>query len=115
MLTPLGVITLVVLAWECVCLLSAQCVNFVCNDGNVVQLSAPLFTLFDFFWMFLIKRNAFHFFLKDNILLLTGPGYIALGPGPREYSTCDRFHVRFTISSDVRYQEFSTLSNTLMQ
>ena len=26
----------VLLAWECFCLLSAQCVNFVCNEGNVV-------------------------------------------------------------------------------
>ena len=42
MLTPIGVITPVVLAWECFCLLSAQCVNFVCNEGNVVQLSVPI-------------------------------------------------------------------------
>ena len=26
----------VILAWECFCLLSAQCVIFVCNEGNVV-------------------------------------------------------------------------------
>ena len=47
--TPIGLITPVVLAWEYVCLLSAQCVNFVYNDGNVVQLSAPYITLCDFY------------------------------------------------------------------
>ena len=28
------------------------------------------------------------FFPKNNILLSTGPGCFALGPGPREYRTC---------------------------
>ena len=49
--TPIGVITPV---WFCVvlarqCLLSLQCVNFVCNEGNVVQLFAPYITLCDFY------------------------------------------------------------------
>ena len=39
------------------------------------------------FWMFLTKRNTFYFFLKNNILLSTGPGCFALGPGPREFRT----------------------------
>jgi hypothetical protein len=30
------------------CLLSAQCVNFVRNEGNFVQMSAPYITLCDF-------------------------------------------------------------------
>jgi hypothetical protein len=46
--SPIVVITPVVLPWECFCLLSSQCVNFVCNEGNVVQLSAPYITLCDF-------------------------------------------------------------------
>ena len=35
---PIGVITPVIIAWEGFCLQSAQCVNFVCNEGYVVQL-----------------------------------------------------------------------------
>ena len=47
--SPIVVITPVVLPWECFCLLSSQCVNFVCNEGNVVQLSASYITLYDFY------------------------------------------------------------------
>ena len=49
----IGVITPVVLSWECFCLLSAQCVNLVCNEGNVVQLPAPYITLSDCLVQFL--------------------------------------------------------------
>ena len=48
MLTPIGVITPVVLPWEYLCLLSAQSVNFGCNEGNVVQLYAYYITFFVF-------------------------------------------------------------------
>ena len=50
MFMPIGVITPVVLALECFCLLSAQCVNLVCNEGNIVQLSALYITLCDFYF-----------------------------------------------------------------
>ena len=45
LLTTIGVITQVrfyaVLAYECMCLMGVLCVDFVCIEGNVVQLSAP--------------------------------------------------------------------------
>ena len=52
MLPPIGVITpvrfYVILSWECFGLLSAKCVNFVCNEGIVVQLSVPYIRLCGF-------------------------------------------------------------------
>ena len=49
-LTPVRVITPVRLnvVWEFTCLLSAKCVNLVCNEDKFVHLSVPYITLCDF-------------------------------------------------------------------
>ena len=72
--TPIGVIIsvqfYVVLPWECFCLLSAQCVNFVCNEGNAVQLSARYITLCDCLLYRLDFLSMLKMFVKHRLTFL---------------------------------------------
>ena len=59
-----GCLFVMVLPRECFCLLSAHCVNFV---YNVVQLSVPYFTL----WDFLLENLDFRIFPNGKVVKIS--------------------------------------------
>ena len=67
MLMPIGVITPVRFYVVLICM---QCINFICNEGNVVQIFAPYMLVWSNFSFLFSKFKQFEFFgLSPNYML----------------------------------------------
>ena len=54
-------ICVALIALDCICLLSAQCVKFICNEDNVVQQSEPYIMFCDFLLIYFEKSFIIQF------------------------------------------------------